>query len=502
MKKIEEVVSTSEKVMRFFKLERAPENIPSVSILLGSLYRNIGLSSEGEKSTNEKAGKLYKSITANDSVGNLFTSTQLASLFSSSLAVPTSTGQDKKEKFFLSPFVPAMSSYGLAARNTGNPWNPGAFIIEIIANYSPSENGFIETIRNLFSCLDINKNEDIWAHIVAEEFKSINKLLGVESKVEFDEDKFIKMYRDGKIRKNIICESSYANNVFNDLNSIIKLKGSLTRQKWIGIFEAFLRLTLFNHIIYTMNLSRSYLNFILDKLDKKEKVTIGDVKSYLDQYDSKKHILMDVNTKRTQYININVRKYCFYNTILNGVITNYIGDDFEDFKDSNHFVDFSNQLLENIKNEKTDLNSFIVEFKTKNEQMLDSISSVNPRTLKNSKECLEYLCQKKVTSKSDSSQDVNYIFERESHKGFAPYKFDLSAGILSTLCCLIFSKIESDQNFMSGIEFIKHLEIYNINLNIKDISIGKIKNTMQSLGIIIDSPDTEGGVLIIRPGWL
>ena len=159
-------------------------------------------------------------------------------------------------------------------------------------------------------------------------------------------------------------------------------------------------------------------------------------------------------------------------------------------------------MIRNIKNAQIDLDDFIVDYKNEHETMLDDISSVYPKTLKNAKECLEYLCQKKKTSKSDTSPDVNYIFDREFHKGNSPYRFDLSAGIISTLCCLIFSKISKDQNFISGVEFIKHIKEYNMNLNIKDISEGRIKNTMQSLGVIIDSPDTEGGVLILRPGWI
>ena len=65
MQQIDEVVSTKpsvKKTMRFFKLERAPENIPSVSILIGSLYREIELSEATEDTTNIFAQKLYDKI--------------------------------------------------------------------------------------------------------------------------------------------------------------------------------------------------------------------------------------------------------------------------------------------------------------------------------------------------------------------------------------------------------------------------------------------------------
>ena len=504
MQQIDEVVSTKpsvKKIMRFFKLERAPENIPSVSILIGSLYREIELSKATEDTTNTYAKKLYDKINSQDEIGSLFSNQQLSSLFNSCLSVPKSSAQKKKEKFFLSPFVPSTGSYGLAARNTKGAWNPGGLIIEILANYSPSKDEFINICRLLHKSLTI-EGKDPWASLISNEFQSINSNIGVLVNNDFDESKFRDKYGDDKYFKNIIQYSNQAKRFFSDLHTIIQLKNSLTRQKWIGVLEAYLRITLFNHIIYTMNLSRTYISFIQHKIDSNEDAIDEDLEFYLNQSLSREYVMMDVDTKRTAYIETNVRKYCYYNTILDSIILNYNGDRFEDFNSREHFVDFSNKLIRNIKNAKIDLNDFIVDYKNEHESMLDNISSVYPKTLKNAKECLEYLCQKKKTTKSDTSPDVNYIFDREFHKGNSPYRFDLSAGIISTLCCLIFSKISKDQNFISGVEFIKHIKEYNINLNIKDISEGRIKNTMQSLGVIIDSPDTEGGVLILRPGWI
>jgi hypothetical protein len=504
MDQIDEVISSKpglKSIMKFFKLERAPENIPSVSVLIGSLYREIKISKATDETTNYNAQKLFAKIHTNEKIGNVFSNQQLISLFNSSLSVPKSTSQNKKDKFFLAPFISEIGSYGLAARNTKGSWNPGALIIEILINYSPNEDSFIVLIKNLFECL-LNVENDQWAKIVSYEFKKINSNLGIDMNEQFDEDLFRKKYRDDKHYKELIKYSNQAKLCFQDLNIIIGLKDSLTRQKWIGIFEAYLRLTLFNHIIYTMNLSRTYISFIISKIESGDLVKEEDLYSFLDQSLSNKYILMDVSTQRTSYIENNVRKYCFYNTILDGVFEKLFGTRFEDFKDLNHFISISNEMIDIIRTKDIDLNEYILEFKKENEKMLDLISPVYPRNLKNTKECLEYLCQKKATSKSDASPDVNYIFDREFYSGNAPYKFDLSPGMISTLCCLIFSKLNDNQNFISGVEFIQRLKGYNINLSITDVSTGKIKNTMQSLGVIIDSPDNEGGVLILRPGWI
>ena len=78
----------------------------------------------------------------------------------------------------------------------------------------------------------------------------------------------------------------------------------------------------------------------------------------------------------------------------------------------------------------------------------------------------------------------------------------ISPGLISTLTSLIFLRKQESNTFISGLEFIQGLNDYNIQLSINDISSGEIKNTMLSLGIVVDCPDTEGGVLIIKPAWI
>lgn len=511
---IDKPISTKYKeLIRFFKLERAAENIPSVSILIASLYRNIGLSTETEKSTNFKAQKLYSELAGTKQIGDKLSNDELKLLFNSSLSIPTSTEQDKKKKFFITPFVPEIASFGLSSRNTGSPWNPGGLLVEIIANYSTSKQEFVEVSEALYNSLKVQEDEDLdwWSIFISQEFKSICKELEVEDPLDFQRNEFEKMYDSGinsigggtnRFKKNILHNSNLAKCVLTDLKNIIKLKSTLTRQKWLGILEAFLRLTLFNHLIYTMTLSRKYYRLIENALEN-SKTSIGSqgLNEFLNNPQGKDHVPINLLTKRTSYINNTVRKYCYYNNLIFELLKENGLEKFEDFANETDFISFTNKVLTKLKDKNT-LAIFISNFKINNESELDEISEVYPRTLKNIKESLEYLCSKKPPSMSNFIPDVNYIFNRKVHKGNSPYEFEMSAGLISTLTCLIFLKVDSERKFMSGIEFVKNLKDYNIELNIKDISEGKLKNTMQSLGIIIDSPDTEGGVLILKPGWV
>jgi hypothetical protein len=179
---------------------------------------------------------------------------------------------------------------------------------------------------------------------------------------------------------------------------------------------------------------------------------------------------------------------------------NQIGEpSFVDF-DKDSFYSISEKFIKYLKdndNAKTIKSNFYSD----HEGQL-SIFNENYGSFKNIKESLEYLCSRKTSTNSKFISDVNFIFEKSTSSNNAPYVFNVSAGVISTLTALIFLRQNYSYEFISGLEFIKELQKYNIELSIKDISEGKIKETLLSLGIVIDSPDTEGGILIMKPGWI
>ncbi len=71
MDNITKSFNTSDTI-RFFKLETAIENIPIVSILVASLYRNLKLVSSTEKTCNTNAQALYSALNNSTDVGELF----------------------------------------------------------------------------------------------------------------------------------------------------------------------------------------------------------------------------------------------------------------------------------------------------------------------------------------------------------------------------------------------------------------------------------------------
>ncbi len=494
---------------RFFKLERAIENLPSSSILIASLYRQIGLSTISENQVSENSTKLFNAVNDQKKIGNEFKNEELKLLFNTALNIPISQTQQNSNKFWISPIIPSIGSFGLASRDSKNPWNPGSFLIEIISNSAKDQEDFLEISEKLFKAFNIDQEEsvDLWSIVLESEFKAISSELNIPVNDNFfDKDKLVEEYRNYRYKK-ILHHSNFSKNLITDLNNLLDLENELNRQQWIGLMEAYFRLTMFNHIINTLNLSRSYYDLISFLLSNNRKQVENedflafinlDIKFKNGTEKVKKTIKTDTDTK---FINLNIKSYCLYNTFIEYISEKYEIDLTEAFDTLENFKTSTNQLLCYFDNQNAFYEDFQI-FLQSYEKSINEISE-NGGTLKNIRECLEYLGRKKSIPIDYSRYipDVNYIFSQDKKKRGSPFMFELSSGIVSVLTGLIFKKLEG-QNFISGLEFVKEINSYNIELSIKDISEGLIKNIMLSLGVVIDSPDTEGGVLIVKPGWI
>jgi hypothetical protein len=488
--------------IQFFKIERKIEYIPIVSILIASLYRNLKLVNASESDSNDNASNLFNKINDEKKLGDIFSNEDLKKLFYTSLSVPSSDTQLKVKKFLINPLVPEIGNFGLAARHAANPWNPGAFIIEIIANSVKSSQDFIDIITKLRTALiiDPNNESDLWALCVKNEFVTLTDNLEIDRNSHIHEKFFQELYKKNNKKKKLYAYSKNSENLITDLNNIINLKSKLTRQKWVGILEGYLRLTIFNHIIYTLNLSKSYLELIYNKINNNDSsLNEDDLNDFLNNKYIINDIRLKVGSQRKLYIIKNIENFIFYNSFVY-YIMNQIGEpSFVDF-DKDSFYSISEKFIKYLKdndNAKTIKSNFYSD----HEGQL-SIFNENYGSFKNIKESLEYLCSRKTSTNSKFISDVNFIFEKSTSSNNAPYVFNVSAGVISTLTALIFLRQNYSYEFISGLEFIKELQKYNIELSIKDISEGKIKETLLSLGIVIDSPDTEGGILIMKPGWI
>jgi hypothetical protein len=502
---------TKNSKMSFFKLETAIANVPVTQFIISSLYRALNLNKSQGLDVWPNGVELFKSINdTSNQIPTHLTNHQFHELLLGALNIPK--GRSKiEDQYLISPLIPEISSFGGAMRK-GNSWNSGGYILQIIANAATDDVVFEEIIERLYFALSASevKVGGTWIDFLKSEFLSI----GVKLNIDCSSNKFtdvkadlVRTYRSNKVKR-IYCESDFSKSVIRDLRNICLIGSSnkVTRQQWIGLLESYFRLLVFNHSINTLNQSRALFTILIEILDSNGHKEMTD--SYFRKFinfdftkESRVNKYLDISSKADKFINDNIVMYCQYNHFMDYLFESYSVKILSEMS-KDDFISEINKLITSI-GDKTVLLEEFSKYKIDFEELRNFISVKTDRQLAQISECLIYISQKKIIPRDIKAYipDVNYLFSRRSGIQGNPYMFDLGSGTISLLTALIFKR-NSEISFLSGIEFISALQEYNINLTIVDISAGPVKEVLQSLGIVIDSPDTEGGVLIVKPGWI
>ncbi len=507
-KEFKQIATEVKEPLRFFKLERGVANVPATQFLISSLYRSIGLISVSEDNASINAEEFFNAMDSGSKLPNIFNNEQFKKIIKGSLNFPKGNTKNEKQ-YLISPLIPEIATFGGTMRRQSS-WNAGKFILQIISNCSKNDDEFIKDISDLYQSLKINidKESDSWSMLLVQEFQSIsdnlpNKISCKQNNIDLNN--LIKEFRSDEV-KIVLKESNFSKNVIKDLRILIEIEKEkkLSRQQWISLLETFFRLLIFNHIINTLNLSRSYFSALIEILENASDKKMNEDMFYKFinvDFNLKSNIDKNLNVStRSSFIDNNIQLYCLYNHFIYELLTeNNLNIQLNDSIEL--LIEKTNILLNQFSNS-DELRLRFSDYKRTNENILKFIS-VKDRSLAQIQECLIYIGNKKVKEKDLKSYvpDVNFLFAQRKGVQGNPYMFELGSGTISLLTGLIFRKRKS-QNFISGMEYIKEMLNYNIDLTIQDISSGELNLTMQSLGIVIDSPDTEGGVLIVKPGWV
>lgn len=477
----------------------SPEyNIGEVS--LAALYRQVGwqVNSEGKLSrfsegrvkteTSSFFKKVEKTKKSEELSGNLDISDWRLAL-KEVLSSPKMPKQVKSKYPILYPLVPDCTLYSSASRlRSANPWNPGN-LIEIVIQTGSIQNEaelIWKQVFNALSCNPDNENEDIWSRIVSLEFSkwrdpniiwSINKI----------------SHNSPSFNDEIIRESPAAKFV-EDLKKVLKLKNSLTRRKWLSVLESLIRIACASHVLWICN-----LNIIV--WDYLKSCIVGECKpsGYLLSF--MKNNLLDfwkLDEKAIPIIKNKIQSY-----IQSKIAINYVLDQF----DANNVDKLSFDSVEDIVNLGEIFKEQIKVKGISKELILHKINSIyeiDPKLISckkgSSANILEFirhsLGQKQTAELQKRSFDQSYWLRKNGSYSSAPWVVEIGpTSILTMVYCCSYGY---EQN-RTIIDLLAHLNKYGFVINQQELENSNLLNSLTTLQIIGDSPDAEGGMIILNP---
>lgn len=490
-----------------FSLYRQPEQVRDLEIT-ASLMRSLqgiseaaGLSSAGEFSSRiYDADDDERLEDLDDCPLNWLGQTLIAG----GLDVPPS----EKEKsgspgsvMTLVPLTPEVAKHTCFTRKTGNPWNPGAYIQGMIlrgSRDSEQADRCWEELAKAFSVTssDGSYNADAWATIVDFAARQIS---GEES-------------WDGTPANGLRPSAGWAGYPGNwtdllrayppksfveDIGVLAKLEGAVTRRTWVSLMDCFLRLAVSADLLFIGRINRGLENVIRESSSQFEFATLSDddlAAELLRDFDA-----IEIGAHCESILKREVRDFAKSHLFVNAYLSLLSGEETTSISDSGGLStpDGINRLA-----------GIAQELGVASVQSADSIRSQlvdnypNMMSLKGRKTwthqlyfALRYGLGQRSASEANRHFDQGYWCRKSGPSRSHPWHFEMSPVGVITMVHLV----TAAERTATARDLQSKLGEYGISVSLADLSRGSIGMSLRRLGLVTDSPDAEGGMVLRNP---
>ena len=476
----------------FIHLNPAVERVTG-EILLASLYRRVGFSNDVPENDVPIYGrKLVKNLDRKKRPAGGISSIDLDDdiwhqIVKKSLTSPKQSNQSKKQFLQLSPLVPDSTIYSMSARLAPGSWNAGKLIAKTISLGTESNQHGIDIWQTLYDKLSVNdESDDVWARLIQKELQTWREKTLVDAwKKPID----LPLTNDEKeYRVDLSIPAKY---FVQDLEAILSLKETLTRRQWTSLLESLCRVAASAHVMWLCNVNEKCASMFENALKHGKYPTEDEVTEKLSQ----KEAFWALDQPTTKTIEETVRGYiqgrCAMNLILWSVFENRdINVDKIDLTTPLGIYQTLKYLAEN--NTKFDY----TEYRSRLSDILENDPGVMACKKGKSKNILEFLThvirQKQTSEAGLESYDQGYFSRKRRNRwvvGLGPTSLLMMVHCTTTLTngpCTI------------G-DLVNHLAKYGFEADFHQNNSNYFYKLLRSLGLVIDSPDAEGGMIIISP---
>ena len=477
----------------FLYMRPAPE-VANGEQVLASLYRHVGFNGVSEKMVPINGRKLQKHLLPNldrqhnnaESTDKHLTKDNFHNLISNLISSPKLPNQSGKRFLQIGPIVPDAAVYSLSPRLGGNPWNPGALIASMVCFGSSEISGALEVWKDIFSNLTVTSDDDPWARILQDEFSHFRPE-AVEGNWEAPQQ----IPNQDSLNTGLSGLSSPAARFVKDLKAIMSIKKQVTRRQWISMFEAVLRIGSAAHILWLCEINRRCLD-VLETAVKEERMFTSE--ELIERFSSVSY--WGLNQPTNKVIEEFSREFLRARVGINLLF--YFVSEIKSLADENlSSIDELSKLSEVL----SKLGSNF-DFK-KYEQQLGEIIESNHKSFscksgipKNILEFVGHVLRRRETAENGmKSYDQGYFVKRKGGKnsvwisGFGPV----------AAMALVHSCTFNRSGTCNIADLRNHLSEYGFAISVSDLVEGETGSLLRNLGLVLDSPDAEGGMILKPP---
>jgi hypothetical protein len=465
-----------------FNIRPAPEFATS-EVIVASLYRNVGFAAISEGRVPSAGREFDRLVQKEKPPRNVQPGVSLdtwRAVLHGLLESPKQPNQSSRRFLSLCPLVPDISLYAGTARQAANSWNPGLLVARMISLGSPSAESASKLWSQLFEALSVSAHDDIWARWLQQEFEKWRTgQLWEKSEVAL---------ADGWTSDAVGTQEIPARQFVRDLEATLEAKLSMTRRQWISVLDAVLRIGAVAHVLWLCDSNARIWEAVREAILNGRRYSDRDVAE-------------GILSRRRSYLTYGNPGLPAIRDTSSAYLHARVGINLTLWA-----IDASPGPLRSYK----DIASLLHRCAEKRDELLGQdffgtysrILEAEPRALLCKKgvgnNLVEFgrhvLGQRQTADESLRNYDQGFFLRKKASYSSAPWVVSLGpVAILALVHCCLREAVGP----RSVQRLCQHLAQYGIEVDLDDVSRGELGQKLRMLGLVLDSPDAESGVLLV-----
>jgi hypothetical protein len=468
----------------------APEYATS-EVVLSSLYRVIGLPGVSERSVPGQGTKLQGLIrktrgkASTEAIGAL-DADAFDTLLNSVLESPKRSNQSAKRFLQVTPLVPQVALFSGSARLVGNPWTPGTLVRRMIWLGAPDSASAEATWRSLFDALTVGVSDDIFARFLQSE---------VEAWLPQPAWTFVPAPADSMPTPPEVGNGTFpARQFVRDLDAVIAAKPLLTRRQWTSLLEAVLRLGTVSHIIWLCELHSRVWACLAEALSGGGPATAAEAG---ERMFPERFSFLPFSNKPLPGIRDSISRYLTARLGINATMwaLSEIGIEPGDVLGSaGGLATVCEQVRLNCAGLiAAGVRETVGELRDRENRTLLCRKGIGS----NINEFVTYSLQQRQTANPLlRGYDQGYLLRKRGTHSSSPWV--VSLGPVAAIA-LVHCSLSGVAGPRSVHRLAQHLAQYGVSMDHRDIPQNELGQQLRMLGLVLDSPDAESGMLLVPP---
>jgi hypothetical protein len=471
----------------------APEYASS-EVLVSSLYRTVGFGSLSEGGV-PQAGRDHDRLVQKlrdkqrpSPQGALVSADTWNTVIHGVLESPKLPNQSSKRFLQVSPLVPGLAVFSGSARLSNNSWPAGSLIRRMVWLGSKDDAAARALWTELFEALDVGDGDDIFARWLKQETSAWTAPVPdwVIAFPSADESSILSS-------ANFVGVQFPARQFTRDLRSIIAAKDAMTRRQWTSLLEAVIRLAAVAHV--------AWLCDVQARIWRNVRAAIGE------QSGTGTELLIPIFPEALQYMTYGGKALMVFKDLASSYLQARLG---------------INAILWSLQDigkpwagglsTSGDVAAFCAHLRKHREVLARAgVAQTISDTLENEARALlckkgigsnlmefarHCLGQRKTASPLLRGYDQGYVLRKRGSSASSPWV--VSLGPVSVLA-LTHCALAGMGGPRSIHRLVQHLAAYGVAVDRNDISGSDLGHQLRMLGLVLDSPDAESGMLLLPP---